>query len=174
MSAHNLQIAEALNRTADLLEIEGANPPAVRAYRNAARTIAALSSNVAYLVAQQEDLSELPGIARGMVSEIVELVQTGTTAQIEDIQRRISPDLVELAKTSGLGRKRLGSIIRRLGISTLEELEEAARQHRICQLPGCGEKTEARVLEASMRARSAYRDLPQDASHLRGAREMPG
>ena len=174
MSAYNSEIAQALRRTADLLEIEGASPPAVRAYRNAARTIAALSSDVAHLVAQHEDLSELPGISSGMGSEIVELVQTGTTAQIEEIQARISPDLVELAKTSGLGRKRLGSIIRKLGISTLKELEVAAQRHRICQLPGFGDKTEARVLEATARTRSAHRQLPQEASHPRSVRDVSG
>jgi DNA polymerase (family 10) len=170
VSACNSQIAEAFDRTADLLEIEGASPLAVRAYRNAARTIAALSSNVAYLVAQHEDLSELPGISTGIVSEIAELVQTGTTAQIEEIQHRVSPGLVALAKTCGLGRKRFGSIIRELDVSTLEELEEAARRHRICQIPGFGEKTEAKVLDATLRARCVHRNLPEDAPHPRGVR----
>ena len=40
MSVHNTDIATCFNKLADLLEIEGANAFRVRAYRNAARTLA--------------------------------------------------------------------------------------------------------------------------------------
>lgn len=45
MPVHNSDITENFNKMADLLEIEGANPFRVRAYRDAARTIGGLSRN---------------------------------------------------------------------------------------------------------------------------------
>ena len=47
MPVLNAEIADILNRTAELLEIEGANPFRVRAYRNAARTVGGLPRGVA-------------------------------------------------------------------------------------------------------------------------------
>ncbi len=46
MPLHNADIAAIFDEIADLLEIEGANPFRVRAYRNAARTLRDLSRDV--------------------------------------------------------------------------------------------------------------------------------
>jgi len=43
---HNADIADIFDEIADLLEIEGANPFRVRAYRNAARTLRGLGTEV--------------------------------------------------------------------------------------------------------------------------------
>jgi histidinol phosphatase-like PHP family hydrolase len=62
----NAEIAEILNRTAELLEIEGANPFRVRAYRNAARTVSGLPRGVTAMLTEGADLSGLPGIGKDM------------------------------------------------------------------------------------------------------------
>ncbi|MBC7236888.1 MAG: DNA polymerase III, partial [Chloroflexi bacterium] len=58
MPVYNADVANIFNRVADLLEIEGANPYRVRAYRNAARTVSTLPRNIADMVAASEDLTE--------------------------------------------------------------------------------------------------------------------
>ena len=62
MTVHNAEVAAVFEEMADLLEIEGANPFRVRAYRFAARTIRDLSGEVAEMVMRGEDLTSLPGI----------------------------------------------------------------------------------------------------------------
>ena len=65
MPVRNADIADLFDRMATLLEIQGANPFRVRAYRNAARTLDSLPRSVADMLAEEEDLSRLPGIGIG-------------------------------------------------------------------------------------------------------------
>src|SRR5256885_10604259 len=82
----NTEIARALGEVADLLEISAGNPFKVRAYRNAARTVADHPDPIAELVAGGEfDLTELPGIGGGIATEITALVQTGSMPQRQQL-----------------------------------------------------------------------------------------
>ena len=76
----NLEIANILTHCADLLEIQGAEPFRIRAYRNAVRTIEGLSQPLKQIIEEGKDLSklELPGIGKGMAEHIAEIVKTGT------------------------------------------------------------------------------------------------
>src|SRR5579883_63694 len=49
----------------------------------------------------------------------------------------------------GLGPKRARSLYERQGITSLDQLREAARRHRIRELDGFGEKTEAAILRGA-------------------------
>jgi DNA polymerase (family 10) len=95
------------NQVADLLEIEGANEFRVRAYRDAAQTIDTLPRNVADMIEEGEDLTELSGIGEDLAGKIEEIVRTGSLAQLEEIERRTPPELADLLNISGLGPKRM-------------------------------------------------------------------
>ena len=75
MPVYNSDVANIFNQVADLLEIEGANPYRVRAYRNAARTIATLSKSVADMIEEGQDLTELPGVGEDLAGKIEERVE---------------------------------------------------------------------------------------------------
>jgi DNA polymerase (family 10) len=77
MAVHNADIAAIFNRLADLLEIEGANPFRVRAYRRAAQTIEDLPSSAAEMARRGADLSQLPSIGKDLAGKIQEIVETG-------------------------------------------------------------------------------------------------
>ena len=115
MSARNAEIAEAFNRLAELLEIEGANPFRIRAYRNAARTVAELPRNVGDMLAAGEDLTELPGIGEDLAGKIREIVESGHLALLEIEQRKLPRSLVELSSLPGMGPKRIKLVHDRLG-----------------------------------------------------------
>ena len=66
MTLSNAEVAGALDLLADLLEIEGANPFRVRAYRNAARTVVELPDSLAQMLEADQDLSQLPGIGKDL------------------------------------------------------------------------------------------------------------
>ncbi|MEW6544900.1 MAG: DNA polymerase/3'-5' exonuclease PolX [Nitrospirota bacterium] len=147
MPVHNADVAAKLDEVADLLEIEGANRFRVRAYRNAARTLRDLSREVAEMLKEGADLTELPGIGEDLAGKIREIVETGTTPVLEEHRQALPPTLAELLKIPGLGPKRVQALHRHLGIQTLDALRLAAKEGRIRSLPGFGEKTERQILE---------------------------
>jgi DNA polymerase (family 10) len=86
--AHNAEIAEIFNTVADLLEIQGANPFRVRAYRNAARTVSDQGQSMAEKVERGEDLSRLPGIRKDLAAKITEIVNTRSHKELRTLLRR--------------------------------------------------------------------------------------
>ncbi|HAP39722.1 MAG TPA: DNA polymerase/3'-5' exonuclease PolX [Nitrospira sp.] len=148
MTVHNGEIAAIFEEMADLLEIEGANPFRVRAYRFAARTIRDLPGEVAEMVARGEDLTSLPGIGDDLAGKIREIIRTGTVAALEAQRRKTPATLTELLRIPGLGPKRVQALVRALNLRGLSDLQQAARDGRIRTLPGFGEKTEQHILDA--------------------------
>ncbi len=148
MAVHNADIAAMFEEIADLLEIQGANPFRVRAYRNAARTVEGLGRDLAALVKAGEDLTELPGIGEDLAAKIREAVETGRLAFLDRLHKELPPAITELLKIPGLGPKRVKALYHDLGVQTLEQLARAARDGRIRELPGFGAKTEEKILEA--------------------------
>jgi DNA polymerase (family 10) len=157
MPARNAEIADLFDRMAALLEIQGANPFRVRAYRNAARTLDALPRSVADMLAEKEDLSRLPGIGKDLAGKIAEFLDTGHFLALEEVEREVPAGLVDLTQLPGLGPKRVKVLHEELGIRNLTDLERAARKHRIRELAGFGVKTEQRIIEALSRHASEER-----------------
>jgi DNA polymerase (family 10) len=148
MTVHNAEVATAFEEMADLLEIEGANPFRVRAYRFAARTLRDLPAEVAEMVAKGEDLTSLPGIGDDLAGKIKEILATGTAAAIEAQRKRVPATLTELLRIPGLGPKRVKRLAHELKIRSLSELQTAAQAGRVRTLAGFGEKTEQHILDA--------------------------
>src|SRR5260370_11960622 len=71
----NLAIARILAEIGDLLEIKGENPFKIRAYRNAAETVAHETRAIASLTAAER--LELPAIGKDLAAKIGELAETG-------------------------------------------------------------------------------------------------
>src|SRR5262245_18541587 len=104
----NADIARLLGEVADLLEISEGNPFKVRAYRNAARTVADHLASLAELVKGAEfDLTDLPGIGGGIAKEITALVETGELPQRQQLVATIPTGLLDLLRIPGLGPKRV-------------------------------------------------------------------
>ncbi len=147
MPIYNSDIERIFNQVADLLEISGANPFRVRAYRNAARTVNDRAQSMASLLEQGEDLAELPGIGDDLAGKIAEIVETGKLKLLEDLQQEVPGELSKLLEISQLGPKRVAALHRELDIDNLEDLAEAAKQQKIRQLEGFGEKIEEKILK---------------------------
>ena len=145
---HNAEVATAFEEMADLLEIEGANPFRVRAYRFAARTLRDLPAEVGEMVAKGEDLTSLPGIGDDLAGKIKEILATGTAAALEAQRKRVPATLTELLRIPGLGPKRVKRLAHELKVRSLSELQTAAQAGRVRTLSGFGEKTEQHILDA--------------------------
>jgi len=151
MPIHNNDIEEIFNKVAALLEIKGENQFRIRSYRNAARTVGNLSQNISDMISAKKDLTELPGIGKDLAGKIEEIVKTGKLTLLEQLKQEMPGELSKLMEISGLGAKRIAVVYHKLNVSTLSELEKAAKEHKIRDLPGFGEKTEAAVLEETRR-----------------------
>jgi DNA polymerase (family 10) len=146
----NAGIADRLDTFASLLELADANPYTTRAYRRAAEMIRAAPVPVAELVGSGR-VRELRGIGPGIEARLRELVQTGAIAELEELERTLSPALVGLGRYLGLTARRSLEIAQALHIHTPEELRAAAAAGRLRDVPGIGPKTEAQIVAALAR-----------------------
>ena len=146
MAIHNADIAAQFIRMAELLEIEGANPFRVRAYRRAAQTIEDLPTSIVKMIEAGEDLDDLPGIGPDLAAKIKEICATGHSTALEEVEARTPASLAEITAMPGLGPKRVQLMHERLGITDLAALERAARAGRLRELPRFGEALEKKIL----------------------------
>src|SRR5688572_24171296 len=142
----NLAVARVLNEIADLLEIKNENPFKIRAYRNAAETVAHLGTSLAGLTADER--RGIPGIGKDLAARIGELIETGSSPYHQDLLKEFPPTVLDLLRLQGVGPKTVALLYHGLQISTLEELAAAARDGRIRALKGMGAKKEALILKA--------------------------
>jgi len=149
MPVHNADIAALFEEIADRLEIQGANPFRIRAYRNAARTLGELPQEARALLEKGGDLTRLPGIGDDLAAKIQEIIGTGRCSLLERLRRELPPAVTELLRIPGLGPKRVKALYHDLDVQTVEQLYRAARDGLIRALPGFGEKTELNILQAA-------------------------
>ncbi len=144
----NIDYARAFTEIADLLELQGANPFRVRAYRNAARTIETLSQSIDSLLEDEEaSLEDLPGIGKDLAAKILELHETGELQFLNELREEVPVSLIQIMRIPGLGPKRAKQLWDALDITSVDDLEETARNGRLLELPGFGETLQARVLK---------------------------
>ncbi|HEY2954047.1 MAG TPA: DNA polymerase/3'-5' exonuclease PolX [Candidatus Eisenbacteria bacterium] len=175
----NAEVARVLANIATMLEMEGGNPFRVRAYREAARVVAAQAEPITALAAEEGRLETLPGIGKDLAGKIRELTKTGTTEIYDQLKSKIPLEVVELTELHGLGPKRVGTLFEVLGVRNRDDLEKAAREGKLRDLPGFGEKIEQNVLKALATASrwsgrlllaTAWPTAHAIADHVRGVR----
>lgn len=148
MPVINAEIASQLDKVADLLDIEGANPFRVRAYRQAARLIGELPRNVTDMLAHGEDLDELPGIGRDLADKIAIIARGEHLPMLDELEHEVSPGITALLALPGLGPKRVHLLYEELGIDTVDKLAAAAKAGKLHAVAGIGPGIEAKLLRA--------------------------
>jgi len=143
----NADVADQLDLLADLSEIRGDDSFRVSAYRRAATRVRETSAPVAELAVSGR-ARELQGIGKTIEGKIVEIVQDGEIHALTRRKAEIPDEVVLFMRLPGLGPKSAKKIWKELGITTLEELRQAAEAQRLRVLPGMGAKTEENVLRA--------------------------
>ncbi len=165
----NLDIANTFDELADLLEIKGANPFRVRAYRNAVRTIQGLTRSLKSMVVEDEDLTELPGVGDDISGYIEELVETGRLSILEEVAKEVPRELATLTSLDGVGPKKAKKIWEELDITTVDALEDAVKDGRVEELDGFGRKSAEKILQSIEDHRKHLgRFLLSDADQLVG------
>ncbi len=142
----NLAIARIFSEIADLLEIKGENPFKIRAYRNAADTIAHAPDRLS--ACSDEQLRAISGVGKDLAAKIREICDTGGARYHRELLEQFPPTILDLLHLQGVGPKTVAQLYTQLGVRTLEELEGACKDGRVRELKGMGSKKEALILKA--------------------------
>jgi DNA polymerase (family 10) len=156
MPVHNADIASAFEEIADLLELGDENPFRIRAYRNAARIVGGLSLDLAAALAVGKELPKLPGIGEDLSGKIREIAASGSCKLLQKLRGRFPAGITELLRLPGVGPKRVRAL-HQANIDSLEDLRRAARAGKLPALPGFGEKTAHRIVDAAQAQLGAAR-----------------
>ncbi|MBI2864572.1 MAG: DNA polymerase/3'-5' exonuclease PolX [Chloroflexi bacterium] len=146
----NKDVAEMLEGIADLLELKGDSIYRIAAYREAARRIDSMTEDIANIDAEGR-LEEIPGVGPSISAKIDEYLRTGHLGYLDSLGKQVAPGLAELLRVPGLGARRAELVNKELGIKSVAELVEAAREHRLDKLPGIREKMEEKILREALR-----------------------
>jgi DNA polymerase (family 10) len=175
----NAELADQFDLLADLLELDGSATYQVLAYRRAATTIRESARPVAEL-ALSGRATDLPGIGKTIEAKIVQATEEGEIEALAKQRTLVPADVVSFMRLPGLGPKTARRIWLELGVTTLEQLREAAATQRLRALRGLGAKTEERVLEALARPKKKQevrpllgRGLPAVLAVVAALREHP-
>jgi DNA polymerase (family 10) len=177
----NAEVAKVLREIALLLDMEGV-PFKPRAYEKAAYAVETLSEPIADLLERggEKAIEEIPGVGKSIAEKIVTLVRTGRLPYYEELHAKVPVDLEGLSAIEGLGPKNIKVLYEKLGVRTVEELEEAARAGKIRTLPHFGEKSEQKILRGIEFLRRSHGRfllgtvLPLAREIERRLREVPG
>lgn len=168
----NEEIAEILDQIADLLDTQDANPFRIKAYRDGASSIRSFDKSIAKISVDrgEKGLETIPNIGEGIAKIVTSYVKTGRSEMLEKLQGQTSPvDLFK--KVPGIGKELSKRIVDQLGISTLEELEQAAYDGRLKKIDGFGEKKvkNIKVSLAGMLSTSAQRSIGHSSDQKESA-----
>lgn len=144
----NKQIARILRDTAQLLEIDGAIIGRYRSYEKAAELIDSLPESIEQLVKEPEKLEELPGIGERMVEHLQEIVKTGDYSLRKKLLKKYPATILDMLQLQSLGPKKVAFLWSNFKAATVGDVEKLARDQKLRDLPGFGEKSEQNILKA--------------------------
>ena len=148
----NQLVAQILNEVADMLDMQGVEFKP-RAYRRAARTIESLAEPIEKVYTKGK-LEDLPGVGEAIAKKIGEIIETGSLKYRDELKAKTPVDLEGILAVEGIGPKTAGLLFKRLGIRSLDDLERAAKDHKIREIKRLGPKTEENILNSIQLAKT--------------------
>jgi len=145
----NQEVAHMLREVGLLYEYKGVDFKP-QAYERAAQTIDSLSEELSdiYLDGGIKALDALDGIGESIAGHIENIITKGTFQDYEKLKKEIPVDILELTSVEGVGVKTVKTLYEKLGIKTLDDLEEAVEENKIQTLDGFGKKSEEKIKKA--------------------------
>ena len=148
-SSTNKNLAEIFYEIADFLEMEGV-PFKPYAYQKAGLSLETLEEDIREIFKKEgvKAIEKIPGIGKSIAQKIVEFLETGKIKYYEQYKKKYPINIKELTAIEGIGPKMVRDLYKLLGIKNLKELEKAAKEGKIRDLPNFGKKTEENILES--------------------------
>ena len=145
------EIAQIFYHTADVLESQNVKWKPL-AYRKAARSLENLKEDVdsVYQRGGIKGIEEIQGVGEGLAKKIIQYIETGKINEWERLKKTLPKGFYQLLDVPGLGVKKAKLFYEKLKIKSIEQLEKAAKAHKLIGLPGFKEKSEKNILEGIM------------------------
>ena len=138
-------VARIFEEMAEILDILGENPFKVRSYENAARAVKSLPGDIGEMLATGA-LLEVKGIGKSIFSHIEELHKTGKLGAYEELKAKLPAGLLDILRIPGMGPKKVKAVYEKLGVKSIDELEQAANDNKVAALEGFGTTTQIKIL----------------------------
>ena len=151
--ADTQQVAKLLREYAQRTALRGGNPYRAKAYSRAADSLAALAQPLDDLI-EENRLTEIPGVGDAIADIITKLHRNGTHPSLEKLRKEIPVGVLELLSVPGLRPDKALRLYKDLGITSLTELEAAAKDDRIRKAKGLGAALQTKILQNLAIARS--------------------
>ncbi len=148
----NQKVAEQLYQIGEILAIKGDRFRS-RAYNMAAQRVTSLTEDVGS-IADRGELDQIPGVGKSIAMTIEEIIETGQSVILEELRNSLPKGVLQLIEVEGIGPKIAMRLNEELGVTNLEELEQAAKAQKIRVLKGFGAKKEENILKAITEYRS--------------------
>jgi DNA polymerase (family X) len=145
----NREVARILRETAQLLEIDGAIIGRYRSYEKVAELLFSIHERIEDLAKDPKKLKELPGVGDNMAEHIQEILKTGDYSLRKKLLKKFPPTLLDLLELQSLGPKKVAFLWSHFKVATVEGIEKLAREGKLRNLPGFGEKSEENILKAA-------------------------
>jgi DNA polymerase (family 10) len=145
----NKELAKILRETANLLEIDGAIIGRYRSYEKAAELIEGHAERLEVITEDPKKLQELPGIGEGMAAHIQEICKTGDYSLRQKLLKKYPATILDLLQLQSLGPKKVALLWKQFKVATVDGVEKLAREGKLRDLPGFGEKSEENILKAA-------------------------
>ena len=143
----NTAIARVFNDIADLLELKGENAFKIRAYQKAARAIEHYPRELKIVLEQGEDLKNIPGVGEAIAKKTTELVTTGKLGYFENLKAEFPEGITNLLSIPGIGPNTANRLSSELGVTSVEQLEQAINDGRLAKVFRLGDKTADNILQ---------------------------
>jgi DNA polymerase (family 10) len=161
---NNREMAGTFEAIANLMEIKGEAIYRILAYRRAAEALRGLGRDISKIW-EAGELEDIPGVGKAIAGKIDEMIRTDRLEFYEKLASEIPPGLIELLKIDGIGPKKAAQFWSEGGITSIEELEKAAKEGRLSSLSGMGSKSEQKIIDGiqALKSRTTERYLLSSA-----------
>jgi len=156
MKVDKKQLIKKLEQIAVYLELKGENPFKISAYRKAAQALESDDRSLSEI----DDFTKMNGIGKGTAAVIQEIIETGESETLTQLEQEVPAGLIPLLQLQGLGGKKLAKLYQELGVTDATSLKEACEEGKVQQLSGFGKKTEEKILQTLEEANQRPERLP--------------
>lgn len=129
---------------ADLMELHDENAFRIKSYANAYLSIRKFPKNLTE--SSESDIADFPGLGKSVTQKVLELIKTGTMADLDVLLEKTPAGVTDMLRVKGLGPKKVKALWKgELAIEDTAELYQACMENRLIKLPGFGTKTQEDV-----------------------------
>jgi DNA polymerase (family 10) len=140
------EVAVLLREFGERTALRGGNPYRAKAYTRAAENLLALTEPLEDLLAEGR-LKEIPGVGDAIADIIAKLHKTGDHPRLQEMRKEFPSGALEMLGIPGLRPDKVLKIYKELGISSVDELEKAAKADRLSSVKGLGAALQTKILQ---------------------------